>query len=59
MFGVKGSQVKHVFVGGRQVVENGTLLTLDEAEVAAEARRLAPQVWAAFEKIVMKEEGES
>jgi hypothetical protein len=32
------------------LMKDGELLTLDEAEIAAQARELAPQVWERYER---------
>ena len=45
------SEVRHVVVGGRVVVENGRLLTADLEEIRGEARRLAPQLWNRMEAL--------
>ncbi|MDI1478098.1 amidohydrolase [Polyangium sp. y55x31] len=37
----KGSDVSHVFVAGKLLYENGTILTLDEEKIRAEAERAA------------------
>ncbi len=37
----KGSDVSHVFVAGKLIYENGTILTLDEEKIRAEAERAA------------------
>ena len=42
VFSEAGRAVKTVFVGGRPVVRNGKLITVDEAELAAEAEGIAP-----------------
>jgi cytosine/adenosine deaminase-related metal-dependent hydrolase len=39
-----GSSVRHVFVGGRQVVVDGAIATIDEKAIKAEVRALAPKL---------------
>lgn len=45
IFGLDGSHVNTTIVGGRILMRDRHLLTLDEAKVHAEARRLAKQLW--------------
>ena len=45
LFGFHESLVTGTFVAGRALMLNRELLTLDEAEIAARARELAPKVW--------------
>eukprot|EP00727_Mastigamoeba_balamuthi_P004363 m51a1_g13925 hypothetical protein (479) ;mRNA; f:823118-824937 len=54
-FGMSAGDVRDVFVGGRQVVGDGKLLTADECEIAERARKAAPRVWEAFGKIADRE----
>jgi 5-methylthioadenosine/S-adenosylhomocysteine deaminase len=42
VYAESGRAVETVFVGGRPVVRNGKLVTVDEAKLAAEATELAP-----------------
>lgn len=52
-----GSSVRDVVVGGRLVVENGKLLTLDEAAILAEVAALAPALGAGMAEL-RREAGE-
>ncbi|MEJ5212245.1 MAG: amidohydrolase family protein, partial [Burkholderiales bacterium] len=45
IFGFHESMVTTTIVAGRVLMRDRQLLTLDEAEIAAKARQLAPQVW--------------
>ncbi len=45
LFGFHESMVTTTIVNGNVLMRDRQLLTLDEAEIAAQARRLAPQVW--------------
>jgi cytosine/adenosine deaminase-related metal-dependent hydrolase len=45
LFGFRDSMVTATMVGGRLLMRDRQLLTLDEAEISAQARQLAPQVW--------------
>ncbi len=49
VFGVRGSHVTHTMVGGRLLMAERRLLTLDEEAIAARARERAPEVWRRFE----------
>ncbi len=49
LFGFHESMVTMTMVNGRVLMRDRQLLTLDEAEIAARARELAPQVWARYE----------
>jgi cytosine/adenosine deaminase-related metal-dependent hydrolase len=45
IFGVDGSQVTHTIVGGKLLMKDRELLTLDEQAIAARATELAKHVW--------------
>jgi cytosine/adenosine deaminase-related metal-dependent hydrolase len=45
VFGMDGGQVRSTIVGGRWLMRDRKLLTLDEREVAASARDEAAKVW--------------
>jgi len=45
IFGVDGTQVDTTIVGGRVLMKEGKLLTLDEEEICAKAGELAAKVW--------------
>ncbi|MDQ7031052.1 MAG: putative aminohydrolase SsnA [Ardenticatenia bacterium] len=49
IFGVRGSHVTHTMVGGRFLMAERQVLTVDEAATAARARERAPEVWRRFE----------
>jgi putative selenium metabolism protein SsnA len=55
IFGVDGSHVTTTIVGGKVLMRDRVLLTLDEERIAAEARAIAPKVWARFEDITAQE----
>lgn len=46
LFGMNGSMVNDTLVGGRWVMRDRTVLTVDEAEIAAHSREAAPRIWA-------------
>jgi 5-methylthioadenosine/S-adenosylhomocysteine deaminase len=46
VYAAKGSDVQHVLIDGRWVMRDKVLLTIDEAQVRAEAQRIAGQVGA-------------
>ena len=45
VYAARGSDVRFVWVDGRQVIEDGRLLTADEADVMSEAKRMGLEVW--------------
>ncbi len=45
IFGIDGSQVTHTIVGGKLLMKDRELLTLDEEAIAARATELAKHVW--------------
>jgi putative selenium metabolism protein SsnA len=55
IFGIDGSHVTTTIVGGKVLMRDRVLLTLDEERIAAQARAIAPQVWARFEAITAQE----
>ncbi|MBI5567201.1 MAG: putative aminohydrolase SsnA [Chloroflexi bacterium] len=55
IFGVDGSHVTTTIVGGKVLMRDRVLLTLDEERIAAEARAIAPRVWKRFEEITAQE----
>jgi putative selenium metabolism protein SsnA len=52
LFGFNESMVTHTMVAGKLLMKERELLTLDEAEIAAKARELAPAVWERYQKFV-------
>lgn len=44
VYAANGNSVKNTLIDGQIVMENRTVLTLDEAEIIEQARRLAPRV---------------
>jgi putative selenium metabolism protein SsnA len=46
IFGIDGVNVTHTICGGRLLMKDRELLTLDEGEIAARARELSQAVWA-------------
>ncbi len=55
VFGVDGTQVSTTIVGGKVLMRDRILLTVDEERIAAQARELAPRVWRRFEEISLQE----
>lgn len=49
LFGFNESMVTSTMVAGEFLMRDRELLTLDEAEIAAEAVALAPEVWARYQ----------
>ncbi len=49
IFGFESSMVTSTMVGGRWLMRDRQLLTLDETAIAAAARELAPRVWERYE----------
>lgn len=52
IFGFHESMITTTIVAGRLLMRDRHLLTLDEEEIAARARQLAPQVWARYASFV-------
>jgi cytosine/adenosine deaminase-related metal-dependent hydrolase len=52
LFGFNESMVTHTMVAGKLLMKERELLTLDEDEIAAKARELAPAVWQRYQKFV-------
>ncbi|RME90647.1 MAG: putative aminohydrolase SsnA [Anaerolineae bacterium] len=52
LFGFHESMVTTTIVAGKVLMKDRQLLTLDEAEIAARARELAPQVWERYSSLV-------
>jgi len=50
LFGFQQSMVTTTIVGGKVLMKNRQLLTVDEAEIAAQARQLAAKVWKRYEE---------
>jgi cytosine/adenosine deaminase-related metal-dependent hydrolase len=50
IFGFHESMVTTTIVGGKVLMKNRVLLTMDEEEVTARALRQAPQVWERYER---------
>jgi cytosine/adenosine deaminase-related metal-dependent hydrolase len=55
IFGIDGTHVTTTIVGGKVLMRDRILLTLDEERIAAQAREIAPQVWQRFEEIGLRE----
>jgi cytosine/adenosine deaminase-related metal-dependent hydrolase len=49
IFGFESSMVTTTIVGGKVLMQDRQLLTLDEAEITARSRELATAVWQRFE----------
>ncbi|MCK6568369.1 MAG: putative aminohydrolase SsnA [Chloroflexi bacterium] len=54
VFGFQQSMVTSTMVAGKFVMKERKLLTLDEAEIAARAREIAPRIWQRYEEEVAK-----
>ncbi len=54
VFGFQQSMVTSTMVAGKFVMKERELLTLDEAEIAARAREIAPRIWQRYEEEVAK-----
>ncbi len=54
LFGFEASMVTTTIVDGNILMRDRQLVTLDEAEIAAEARALAPKVWERYTANVLK-----
>jgi cytosine/adenosine deaminase-related metal-dependent hydrolase len=50
LFGFQHSMVTGTIVAGKVLMKDRELLTLDEGEIAARARELAPKVWKRYEE---------
>jgi cytosine/adenosine deaminase-related metal-dependent hydrolase len=50
LFGFEASMVRTTIAAGQVLMQDRKLLTLDERAIAAEARALAPTVWARYEQ---------
>jgi putative selenium metabolism protein SsnA len=51
IFGMDGSHVTHTICGGQILMRDRTLLTLDEAAIAAHALELTPTIWQRVEEM--------
>jgi putative selenium metabolism protein SsnA len=54
IFGVQQSMVTTTIVGGKVLMKDRQLLTLDEEEIGARAREIAPRVWEQYQEEVSK-----
>jgi cytosine/adenosine deaminase-related metal-dependent hydrolase len=54
LFGFEHKMVTTTIVDGKVLMRDRQLTTLDEAEIAAKAREIAPQVWKRYENEVSK-----
>ena len=54
IFGFQQSMVTSTMVAGKFLMKDRELLTLDEAEIAARAREIAPRIWKKYEEEVAK-----
>jgi putative selenium metabolism protein SsnA len=54
LFGFQQSMVTTTIVGGKVLMKDRELTTLDEAEIAAQAREIAPRVWKKYNEEVPK-----
>ncbi len=55
IFGVDGTHVTTTIVGGKVLMRDRVLLTLDEERIAAQARAITPRVWKRFAEITAQE----
>ncbi len=54
IFGFQQSMVTSTMVDGKFLMKNRELITLDEAEIAARAREIAPRIWKKYEEEVAR-----
>jgi cytosine/adenosine deaminase-related metal-dependent hydrolase len=54
VFGVQQSMVTTTIVAGKVLMKDRELLTLDEKEISAKAREIAPKVWERYQKEVSR-----
>lgn len=54
IFGIQQSMVTTTIVAGRILMKDRELLTLDEKEIGAKAREIAPRVWERYQNEVAK-----
>jgi len=54
IFGVQQSMVTTTIVAGKVLMKDRELLTLNEKEISAKAREIAPKVWERYQKEVAK-----
>ncbi|MBC7878578.1 MAG: putative aminohydrolase SsnA [Anaerolineales bacterium] len=54
IFGFQQSMVTTTIVAGKVLMEDRELLTLNEAEIAARAREIAPRIWKKYEEEAAK-----
>jgi cytosine/adenosine deaminase-related metal-dependent hydrolase len=54
IFGVQQSMVTTTIVGGKVLMKDRQLLTLDDKEISAKAREIAPKVWDRYQNEVAK-----
>ncbi|MBI5825526.1 MAG: putative aminohydrolase SsnA [Chloroflexi bacterium] len=54
IFGFQQSMVTTTIVAGKVLMKDRKLLTLDEAEIAAHAREIAPRIWKKYEEEAAK-----
>jgi cytosine/adenosine deaminase-related metal-dependent hydrolase len=54
IFGFQQSMVTSTMVAGKFLMKDRELLTLNEAEIAARAREIAPRIWKKYEEEVSK-----
>jgi cytosine/adenosine deaminase-related metal-dependent hydrolase len=52
IFGFQESMITSTMVGGKFLMKDKELLTLDEEKIAAEARAIAPEIWKRYEGFV-------
>jgi cytosine/adenosine deaminase-related metal-dependent hydrolase len=54
IFGMQQSMVTTTIVGGRVLMKDRELLTLDEKEISAKAKEIAPKVWDRYQNEVAR-----
>jgi len=54
IFGFQQSMITTTIVGGKVLMKDRKLLTLDEKEIGAKAREIAPKVWERYQKEAAK-----
>jgi len=45
LFGIESRHVSHVISNGKLIIENGNLLTVNEADILTESRIQAARLW--------------
>ncbi len=54
IFGIQESMITSTMVAGKFLMKDNQILTLDEEKIAAEAQKIAPEIWKRYEGFVGK-----